>query len=148
MNFKFGVQIPKSLKEAIQIDKENGNCEWQDAIQKEIGKLFELCVFNVLKHSEKPPTGYQRIPTWMHCDLKFDGRKKGRFLAGGHVTKDPEVNMYSSVASREIICIAFLLVVLNQCKLISMDIGNAYVNAACKEKVFFVAGPEFGPEME
>ena len=35
---KFGVRIPKSLEEAIRIDKENGNTLWQDAIEKEMRK--------------------------------------------------------------------------------------------------------------
>ena len=42
---KFGICIPKSIKEAIEIDKQNGNTLWQDAIAEEMAKVrvaFEL----------------------------------------------------------------------------------------------------------
>ena len=30
----------------------------------------------------------------------------------------------------------------------SCDIGNAYLNAPCREKLWFVAGKECGPDLE
>ena len=35
---KFGIRLPKSPEEAIQIDRENGNTLWQDAMKKEMAK--------------------------------------------------------------------------------------------------------------
>ena len=35
---KFGIRIPKTFAEALQLDKENGNTYWSDAISKEMGK--------------------------------------------------------------------------------------------------------------
>ena len=35
---KFGIRLPKSCDEAIQLDKENGNTLWQDAMKKEMSK--------------------------------------------------------------------------------------------------------------
>ncbi len=35
---KFGIRIPKSVAEAFQIDKENGNTYWANAIAKEMSK--------------------------------------------------------------------------------------------------------------
>ena len=34
---KYGVRIPKSVKEAKEIDEENGNTLWMNAIQLEMG---------------------------------------------------------------------------------------------------------------
>ena len=34
---KYGVRIPKLVKEALQIDKENGDTKWWDAIVQEMG---------------------------------------------------------------------------------------------------------------
>jgi hypothetical protein len=31
---KFGIRIPHSVEEALQIDKENGNTKWADAMNK------------------------------------------------------------------------------------------------------------------
>ena len=35
---KYGIRVPKTVKEALQIDKENGNTYWSDAIKKEMSK--------------------------------------------------------------------------------------------------------------
>ncbi len=32
---KYGIRLPKSIAEALQMDKENGNSLWHEAIQKE-----------------------------------------------------------------------------------------------------------------
>ena len=34
--FKFGIRIPTSVAEALELDKENGNTFWYDAIMKEM----------------------------------------------------------------------------------------------------------------
>jgi hypothetical protein len=33
---KFGIELPKTVKEALDLDKMNGNTFWADAIAKEI----------------------------------------------------------------------------------------------------------------
>ena len=40
--------------------------------------------------------------------------------------------------------LAFLLAALNDLDIMACDIGNAYLNAPCRKRVWFVAGPEFG----
>jgi hypothetical protein len=37
-----------------------------------------------------------------------------------------------------------LLAALNNLDLVSIDIGNAYLQAKTKERVYTIAGPEFG----
>jgi hypothetical protein len=80
---------------------------------------------------------------WIIFDVKMDFRRKARLVAGGHVTDPPTDDTYSSVASRESVRLGFLLASLNNLDLVSVDIGNAYVNADCREKVYAIAGPEF-----
>ena len=36
---KYGTRVPKTVKEVLQIDKEEGNTMWADAIEKEIKKI-------------------------------------------------------------------------------------------------------------
>ena len=60
------------------------------------------------------------------------------------MTKAPNSLTYSSVVSRESVKIAFLVAALNGLDIMSCDIGNAYLNAACREHIWFVAGPECG----
>jgi hypothetical protein len=67
-----------------------------------------------------------------------------RFVAGGHMTKTPMSITYSSVVSRDSVRIAFLIITLNDLDIMACDVSNAYLNALCGEKIWFVAGPEFG----
>ena len=71
---------------------------------------------------------------------------KAQLVAGGHTTDMPSSVTYSSVVSRDSVCIAFLVAALNDLDVMSADIGNAYLNAANKEKIWTVTGPEFGTE--
>ena len=60
------------------------------------------------------------------------------------MTDTPASITYSSVVSRDSVRIAFLLAALNDVNIMACDVGNAYLNAPCREKAWFVAGPEFG----
>jgi hypothetical protein len=89
--------------------------------------------------------GYQEITCHMVFDVKMDLTHKARSVAGGgHMTETPASLTYSSVVSRDSVRIAFLIAALNDLDIMSFDIGNAYLNAPCQEKIWFVAGPEFG----
>ncbi len=74
--------------------------------------------------------------------------RKVRYVAGGHMTEAPNSLTYLSVVSRESMKIAFLIAALNDLDLMSCDIGNGYLNANCREKIWFMAGPECGPELQ
>ena len=77
-------------------------------------------------------------------DVKHDGRHKARVVAGGHLTPIPVENVYSGVVSIRSIRLVIFLAELNKLNTWGADIGNAYLEAKTKEKVYIVAGPEFG----
>ena len=142
---KFGVAIPASAKDAIQLDKENGNSLWQDAMDKEVAQLMEYQTFKDGGKDSPPPPGYQMIRVHFVFDCKADGRRKARLVAGGHMTSPPKDSVYSSVVSLRSIRIVCFLAELNNLELMTGDVGNAYLEACTKELVCFRAGPEFGP---
>ena len=76
--------------------------------------------------------------------MKIDLTRKARFVAGGHLTEPPASVTYYSVASHDSVRLAFLITALNDLDVMACNVGNAYLNAPCREKVWFVAGPEFG----
>ena len=90
--------------------------------------------------------GYTKIKCHMIFNIKFDFTRKARFVAGGHLTEPPSSITYSTVVSRESIRIAFLIAAFNELDILAADIGNAYLNAPCREQVYFIAGAEFGME--
>ena len=77
---KFGVLIPKSVKEALLLDDKTGTDLWQKAIEKEMKNVMPA--FTFLERDEKVPIGYQHIDCHMIFDVKMDFTRKARFVAG------------------------------------------------------------------
>ena len=71
----------------------------------------------------------------MVYDVKWDGRFKSRFCAGGHRTSAPTEDVYSGVVSIQGVRIVTFLSELNGLKLWSTDVGNAYLESVTQEKV-------------
>jgi hypothetical protein len=97
--------VPKTVKEAPDLDRKNGNTLWVDAIAKE---MKEVCIdFNILPDGHSAPIGYQKIPCHMICDVKMeDFRQKARVVAGSHRTEAPATITYASVVSHETVRLA------------------------------------------
>ena len=93
--------------------------------------------------------GYQEITCHMVFDVKMSTfQRKARFVASGNTTDPPLESTYASVVSRESVWIALLMAALNDLDVCACDVTNAYLNADCAEKIWTVAGPEFGPEIQ
>ena len=74
--------------------------------------------------------------------VKHDGHHKARLIADGHLTKKPVQTVYSEVGSLRSLRIVMLLSELNQLELWRTDMGNSYLEAHTKEKLFIVVVPE------
>ena len=138
---KYGIELPHSVKEALAIDERTGTDLWRIAIEKEMKNVMTAFEF---REDDKMPVGYKRIECHMIFDVKIDLTRKARLVAGGHQTDPPKDSTYSSVVSRDSVRIAFLLAALNDLDILAADVQNAYLNAETKEKVYTVAGMEFG----
>jgi hypothetical protein len=86
IKYKFGIQVPKGIKNAIDLDKKNGNQLWQEAIKTELKQPTDYQTFIVLDSGEDIPTGYQKIPCHMVFDVTYDLRHKTRLVACGNRT--------------------------------------------------------------
>ena len=144
---KYGIEIPKSASQAKAIDEKNGNTLWWDAIMKEMKNVrpaFEEWEGNV----DEIDSAYQEIKCHMIFDIKIgeNFRRKARLVAGGHTTVTPAALTYASVVSRDSVRITLTIAALNDLKVLACDIQNAYLTAKCREKIWTVAGPEFGSE--
>ena len=61
-------------------------------------------------------------------------------MADGHLTKEPNETVYSGVVSLRK---AMFLAELNNLQLWGADVGNAYLQALTKEKLYIGGGHEF-----
>jgi hypothetical protein len=91
--FKFGVEVPYSIAHALQLDKRAGNNLWQTAIDTETKQLNDYKTFRHRRPDDNMEE-YTRIP--YHCvfDVKFDGRRKCRLVAGGNHTSPTKESVF------------------------------------------------------
>ena len=152
---KFGIEVPKTATQALMIDQRTGTTFWTDAIKKEMAnvriafeKLDGITAQQMRTGKVKP--GYKYCGTHMIFDIKMDGKftRKARLVADGHTTDTPNSLTYSSVVSRESVRLGLLIASLNDLDISACDIGNAYLNADCREKLWTIAGPEFGSDKD
>ena len=59
MTMKFGIECLKSVKEAMELDKKNGNTLWYDAITKEMHSV--QVTFDIREKGYTPSPGHQFI---------------------------------------------------------------------------------------
>jgi Reverse transcriptase (RNA-dependent DNA polymerase) len=144
---KFGIEVPKTVQEALELDKKNGNHLWFEAILLEV-KNVDIA-FEDLPEGAAIPPGYQYINCHWVFDVKMGSlKRKARLVAGGHRTDDPGVPTYASVVSRESVRLGLLIAALNDLEVFTADIQNAYLTSPCKEKIYTKLGLEFGPNRE
>ena len=101
----FGFQVPRDYKEALELDKKNGNSKWYDATQVELNQIKEYQVFEDYgkakfenhKKISNAPKGHQKIRVHLVFAVKHDGRHKARLVADGHLTPEHVESIYSGV---------------------------------------------------
>ena len=147
--YQHGFQVPRDYNDAMRLDKENGNTQWQDAVDLELTQIHEYKVFKdtgkARFHNGKAviPDGYQKIRVHFVYAVKHDGRFKARLVADGHLTKEPVESIYSGVVSLRSLRMVVFLSQLNNLEIWGADVGNAYLEAYTDEKLCIIAGPEF-----
>ena len=142
---KFGLKIPNNTREALIIDAENGNNLWADAIAKEMGALEKANCFAFYPPGFKVGSEYQYAPLRLIFDIKQeDFRRKARLVAGGHVVDASMYESYSSTVQTRTIRILETVAINENMSMVTGDIGNAFVQAETKEKIYTRAGLEFG----
>lgn len=123
---KYGIQIPKSIKEALRFDREDVKNHWRNAIEKEMSNA--KVDFEVIQGETQ--VGYKKIHIHWIFDVKLSTfQSKARLVANGNVTGPPQDISFSSVVSRESVRIFFLLAALNDTEIMSAYIQNAYLIA-------------------
>ena len=139
---KYGLELPKMVKEALEIDWQMGTDFWRKAIEKEMKNVMPAFQFT---EDGKIPIGYKHIDCHMIFDIKMDLTQKARLVMGGHQMDPPKESVYSSIISKDSVRIILMIAALNDLDILAADVQNAYLNAPMKEKVYTMAGLKFGP---
>ena len=72
--YKFGVRVPFGVKQAMMLDRENGNTLWLEAIKKELECLVKWNLFRMWERREQASKGHKQIPCHIVFVVKFDLR--------------------------------------------------------------------------
>ena len=129
--------MPKTVKEAAELDAKNGDTKWMDAILKEMTNV--RVAFDIMKDGDRALIGHKKINCHLIYDVKMeDFRRKARLVAGGHMTETPKCMTYSSVVGRETVRIALTITALNDLQVKAGDVMNEYVTVPCSEKIWTV----------
>ena len=143
-SFKYGVKVPRTVKEAFDLDRANGNDYWEQAIKKEMSNV--RVAFEILEDDQSLPPGYSKCTCHIIFDVKMDGTRKARYVKDGHKTEEWEGSCYAGVVSRESVRIALTYAALNDLDVMAADIRNAYLQAPPSERHYVMCGLEFGIE--
>jgi hypothetical protein len=86
---KYGIRIPKNIKEAAEIDREAGNTLWMDAIRSEMRNV--RVAFEEYDGDPNTLVGFTQITGHLVFDVKLreNFRRKARYCADGHKTGAP-----------------------------------------------------------
>ncbi len=142
--YKFGVELPRSPRHALYLDKINGNNLWEESMKNEFDSLNRHEIFHVLQENDQLPKEYKRVPYHIVFDVKFDLRRKSRLVAGGRWCDPPKEDVYSGVAALDTVRLGFMSGAMNALPVCAADVGTAFLYGKTTEKVYVIAGPEFG----
>ena len=141
---KYGIEIPLSVAQAHELDRQNGNDLWRKAIEKEMSNVG--VAYEILDDDQALPVGWSKQSGHLVFDVKMDFTRKARWVLDGHKTSTPEGSTYAGVVSRESVRIAFTYAALNDVDVFAADIQNAYLQSPSSQKHYIVCGEEFGLE--
>ena len=144
-NIKYGIRVPKKFKEALELDKVNGNHLWCDSIIKEIEALMGHITFAFLNENAKSlkKKEFKFAPLCMVFDMKQDSRRKAQLVIGGHVLDSSNMDTYALVMEAISQRLLLVIALANNYELLVGDIKNAYLYANCDIDVYTRVGPEF-----
>jgi hypothetical protein len=138
----YGIELPRSVKEALEIDRKNGSTFWAASLTKEMSNVY--VAFEMLGPNKPAPPGWHKASGHIIFDVKMDFAHKAHWVKDGHKTPDSTTPSFAGVVSRESIRIALTCAELLGLPVWGGDIRNAYLQALSSEKNLIICGPEFG----
>ena len=144
--FKYGIEIPRNWTDIVRIDLASGNTLWADAVKKEVAALIHHgCFHFVSSEAFKPNKGeYQYCHLHFVYEVKTDLRQKARLVANGSTIDAKGLSTRATVVKGISVRLLDLIADAQDLKVLCGDIGNAFIQADTKEKIYTRVGKEFG----
>ena len=142
--FKFGIEVPKTWADILRLDAAAGNTKWQAAVHKEVAALIHHRCFDFHSPDFKPPTGFQYVRLNLVYDVKADSTYKARLVCDGSRVDPKGLSTRATVVKGVSVRLLDLIADSQNLSVLTGDIGNAFIQAHTKEKIFTRCGSEFG----
>ena len=144
--FKYGIEIPRNWRDIERIDRTNGNTNWADAVKKEVAALIHHGCFHFIQRDAfKPKKGeYQYCHLHFVYEVKSDLRQKARLVANGSTIDAKGLSTRATVVKGISVRLLDLIADAQGLSVLCGDIGNAFIQADTKEKIYTSVGEEFG----
>ena len=105
---KCGIELPRDMEHARELDVKNGNRFCQDTVNKEMSNAG--VAFEILEKDEKMPKGWSKVTGHGIWDMKINFTRKFRWALDGHKCVDPFGSTHAGVVSRDSVRIASFVV--------------------------------------
>ena len=92
----------------------------------------------------EPPFSNPFMNLHLVLNVKHDLHRKSRMVAGGHMMRATHEDAFSSAVSLKGMILCIFIAELNVLNIMVGDLGNVYLETYTREKIYFIAGPEFG----
>ena len=142
--FKYGLEVPKTWKDIIRIDAAAGNTLWQQAVEKEVSALIMHSCFDFKSADYKPSAEYQYCRLHLVYDIKSDLTYKARLVCNGSQVDPRGLSTRATVVKTISVRLLDLIADAQGHEVLCGDIGNAFIQAHTKEKIYTRVGNEFG----
>jgi hypothetical protein len=119
---KYGTRVPRLIDKAQQIDTDNGDSRWMEAVGLEMKNV--RIAFEVYQGDTDELTDYQKISGHLVFDIKLgeNFRRKARYCADRHKTISPASITYSTVVSRDSVRIILTIAALNDLEVLGANV--------------------------
>ena len=140
------------MKRVYGIEDDTGTDLWRKSINKEMLKV-KVAYAEKKEIPEKIPSGkakiyisFQEVPCNLIFYVKTDFSRNARKVSNRAMAEAPSrlTNFY--VLSRDSVHLDFFIAQIHDLDIIACGVGNKYLNAPCREKIWVLAGPEHGLE--
>ncbi|CAJ1970505.1 unnamed protein product [Cylindrotheca closterium] len=131
----YGILIPRTVKEALALDDDNGNHFWHEAMEQEIASLIAMNCFDFHSSNYKPGPNSQFAPLRMIFEAMQDGRRKVRLVCGGHLVDPRGISTRSTVVKGVSVHLLDMIANHYGLTIVHGDVGNAFITANCLEGI-------------
>ena len=139
---QYGVELPRSIPHAYELDKRNKNTLWADALKLEINTLKQLNTFQFLPKGTKPPVGYKCIPLSGHLPSRCLEYAMSDAVEVVMLLIHP-LPSHTQVLQKKILFESSVSWITGEIMWMG-DVTNAFPRAKCRKQVYVIAGVEFG----